>query len=214
MISTNGIVLIGGGGHCRSVVDSLRKSDKGRGVDSVIVDPKLKLGNVVYGCRVVGTDDDLRVLFEQGYKESFITVGCIKSTANRRYIYNAARDIGFSFATIIDESAVVAGDVDVEMGVYVAKGTIINTGSWIGICAIINTGAIIEHDCRIGAFSHIAAGAVICGGVQIGEDVLIGANATVIQGTKIGDGCIVGAGSTILADVPKNTTVVGVWKGL
>ena len=37
-------------------------------------------------------------------------------------------------------------------------GGIVNSGSKIGKCAIINTGAIVEHDCTIGDFVHITAG--------------------------------------------------------
>ena len=59
---------------------------------------------------------------------------------------------------------------------------------------IINTGAIVEHDCIVDDFSHVAVGAVLCGGVSIGSETLIGANATVIQGRTVGNKCIVGAG--------------------
>lgn len=49
---------------------------------------------------------------------------------------------------------------------------------------MINTGAIIEHDCRVSNFSHVAVGSVLCGEVIVGENTLIGANATVIHGEK------------------------------
>ncbi len=66
---------------------------------------------------------------------------------------------------------------------------------------IINTGAIIEHDCKVGEFSHIAVRSVLCEEVSIGKQPLIGANATVIQQKAGGNYCIVGAGTTIRKDV-------------
>ena len=211
--NTSGLVLIGGGGHCRSVIGSLRKNEKYASTDVVVVDPKLQIGSMVDDCRVVGTDGDLQILYDQGYKEAFITVGSIKNTEKRRELYNVVVERGFSLPTIIDKSSVISEDIKIETGVYVARGSIINSGCRIGVSAIINTGAIIEHDCSIGAFSHIAVGAVVCGGVEIGDGVLVGANSTIIQGIKIGSGSVIGAGSTVIADVPQNTLAVGLWGG-
>ena len=72
---------------------------------------------------------------------------------------------------------------------------------------IINTGAIVEHDCKIGSFSHIVIGSVLCGRVTVGEHTLIGANSTVIWERKIGYCCIIGAGVTIRKDVEENSMV-------
>ncbi len=46
----------------------------------------------------------------------------------------------------------------------------------------------------------------------IGDNVNFGANALVLGNVRIGDNCSIGAGAIVLADVPKNTTVMGVWK--
>ena len=62
---------------------------------------------------------------------------------------------------------------------------------------IINTKAVVEHDCVIGDYSHIAVGAVLCGEVKIGKSVLVGANATVIQCRTIADKEIVAAGYVV-----------------
>ena len=74
---------------------------------------------------------------------------------------------------------------------------------------IINTGAIIEHDCSIGDFSHIAPGAVLAGNVSIGSGCMIGANSVIKQGVKVGDNVIIGAGAVVLKDVNAETTFVG-----
>lgn len=211
--NTSRLLLIGGGGHCRSVIGSLRKNVKYANIYIGVVDPSLHIGSKVDGCRVVGTDEDLQILYDQGYKEAFITVGSVKKTKKRRELYNMVTEIGFSLPTIIDKSSVISENIEMETGVYVGRGSIINSGCRIGISAIINTGVIIEHDCSIGAFSHIAVGAVVCGGVEIGDGVLVGANSTIIQGIKIGNGSVIGAGSTVIADIPENTLAVGLWGG-
>lgn len=205
------LVLIGAGGHCRSVIDSVLSRDNYK--DIVITDPDVTAGTIVHGCRVVGNDDMLPILFREGYKAAFISVGSIRDTACRRRLVKHAQDIGFVFPSIIDLSAIVAEDVIVSEGVFIGKNAVINANSKISEFSIINTGSIVEHDCMIGQFSHISVGAIVCGGVEIGNDVFIGANATVIQGIVIHDNTIIGAGSTILHDVPSNAVITGVYGG-
>ena len=76
--------------------------------------------------------------------------------------------------------------------------------------AIINTRAIIEHECHIGPFTHIAVGAVLCGNVDVGDDSFIGANATITEGTKLGNHVIVGAGSVVRQPLPCGCMAAGV----
>lgn len=206
------IVLIGGGGHCRSVIDALKACNDYS--DIVITDSDILKGSIIQECIVAGTDDVLPVLYNHGFEDAFIAVGGIKDTSVRRRCYDIAKTIGFSLSVIIDPSSAIARDVQISKGVYVGKNATINSGSKIGCCAIINTGAIIEHECIIGEFSHISVGAVVCGNCNIGSDVFIGANATVIQGVHIGDNSIIGAGTVVLADVPSDITVTGVWDGI
>ena len=87
--------------------------------------------------------------------------------------------------------------------------TIINSQVIIGKGCIVNTGAIIDHECEIGDFSHIAPGATLSGNVKVGKSCFIGANSTVIQGVKIGNNVIIGAGAVVIKDVPDNITIVG-----
>ncbi len=210
-ISSRKIVLAGGGGHAISVADALRSAGKYKEI--VITDRDIPAGTLVGGIRVAGDDDMLPDLFADGFTDAFISVGSIKDTALRRSIHEKAASLGFSFPHIADPSAVIAGDVLMDEGVFAGKRAVINAGNRIGKFSIINTAAVIEHECSIGDFSHVSIGAVVCGQSVIENDVFIGANATVIQGIKIGSGCVVGAGAVVLADVPAGTRVIGVWKG-
>ena len=66
------IILIGGGGHCKAVIDVIEKEGKYQ-VEGII-DIKKKLGTECYGYKIVGTDEDLRE-FARHYKYFFITIG-------------------------------------------------------------------------------------------------------------------------------------------
>lgn len=208
----NKIVLIGGGGHCKSVIDTLVRM--GCYSKIMVTDKDISSGEKILGCPVVGRDEILPRLFECDYQKAFITVGSIKSTEIRRRIYGEARSIGFSFPLIVDPSAIIAESAVISQGVFIGKNAVVNADVKLDDFSIINTGAIIEHECHIGQFTHISVGAVVCGNVEIESDVFIGANATIIQGIKIGMNSVIGAGSVVLADVPENSSVVGVWKAV
>ena len=75
---------------------------------------------------------------------------------------------------------------------------------------IINSGAIVEHDCVIESHAHIATGAQLASTVYVGEGSHIGIGASVRQCISIGQYAIIGAGAVVIDNVPDNVVVVGV----
>ena len=94
-------------------------------------------------------------------------------------------------------------------GVQIFPNAVVQNNAKVGDYSILNTGAILEHDCICGNGVHIMPGAVIGGNSVIDDYVSIGLNATVLPKVKIGEGAIVGAGSVVTKDVKKNEVVVG-----
>lgn len=202
------IILLGIGGHAHSVVDSIEQN----GVFQIagFLDTEKKKGAYFRDYHVLGTDTALEKCYRSGVKCAFITIGFLGDGDTRNKLYRQLKGIGYKIPVIVDRTAVVATDAVVQEGTFVGKNAVVNANVNIGKMCIINTGAIIEHDCRIGDFSHVAAGSVLCGGVIVGEQSLIGANATVIQETKIGSHSVIGAGAAVIADVPDQSTAVGI----
>ena len=152
------LLLIGGGGHCRSVLSSVLSLSKYEEIG--IVD---YADTSVLGVPVVGRDEDLPDLKKAGWTDAFITVGSIGDTSLRQRLYQMVVNNGLIVPAIIDATAIIAQDVKIAAGCFIGKGVILNSGSCIGKCAIINTGAIIEHDCLVGDFVHISPGTVLAG---------------------------------------------------
>ena len=198
------LLLIGGGGHCRSVLDTAIQLNI---YDEIgIVD---FTDSSCLGVPVVGTDDDIPRLIREGWNEAFITVGSVGSTGIRRRLYRMVKKLNLEIPSLIDPTAVIANGVKIGEGTFVGKRAVVNTCAEIGACAIINTGAIVEHDCKIGEFSHISPGAVVCGQVAVGNDSHMGAGSVVRQQIVIGDDVLIGAGSTVVADIPSNSKAYG-----
>lgn len=201
------ILLIGGGGHCKSVLDSLLELNEYTEIG--IVDKKENLGKSVMGVPVVGCDDNLPALFRAGYRYAFVTVGSIGNPTLRIKLFNLLSEIGYEIPVIIDGSAKVSKHAKIEQGVFIGKQSIVNAGALIQKGAILNSGSIVEHDCQISAFSHIAPGAVLGGEVVVGEHSHVGSNATVKQQIHIGSNSIIGMGSVVLQNIDSNTMAYG-----
>lgn len=201
------LILVGGGGHCLSVLDTICRIN---GYDEVLIlDVVSQIGKELLGYEIIGTDAELPALYRRGYRDAFITVGSITDTTVRKNLAAKVLSEGFNLVNIIDPSAVVSSNITLGKGVFIGKKAVVNAECQISDMAIINTGAIIEHGNRIGAFSHVAVGAVLCGNVSVGCDCLIGANSTVLQGICIGDNSVIGAGSIIYKNVAGKTKIYG-----
>lgn len=201
------IVLIGFGGHSKSVIDAIEKRQEYE-IAGVLEMPG-KEEQEYRGYRVIGTDDRLEELYRAGIKNAFVTLGFMGNSRVRNRIYQKLKEIGFSLPVIIDPSAVLAGDVRIGEGTFVGKCAVINADVSAGRMCIINTGAILEHEVSVGDFSHISVGTTLCGQVSAGTNVFVGASSTVIQGITIGDGSIIGAGTTVVRNVDSNMLVYG-----
>ncbi|MDF1879477.1 NeuD/PglB/VioB family sugar acetyltransferase [Sulfurimonas sp. SAG-AH-194-C20] len=169
------ILLIGGGGHCKSVIDVIEQED--RFIIAGIVDKKELLGSKVLGYEVVGCDDDLKKLHEK-YKNIMITVGHIKSNSVRVKLFHLVKSIGYTLPTIISPLAYVSKHSFVDEGSVVMHQALVNANANIGKNCIINTKALVEHDAIVENNCHISTSAVINGGTIIKENTFFGSNAT------------------------------------
>lgn len=201
------IILIGGGGHCKSVIDTIKSSNL---YDIYgIIDIEKNIGQSVNGVNVIDCDRNLIKYRNKGIKKAFITIGSVGNPKLRINLYKLALNAGFDFPVIIDKTSIVSDSVEIGKGTFIGKGAVINAETRIGSNCIVNTGSIIEHDCNIGNFVHVSPGSTICGGVKIGNNTHIGANSTIIQYKTIGENTIIGAGSIVTKDINDNVTAYG-----
>jgi acetyltransferase EpsM len=75
---------------------------------------------------------------------------------------------------------------------------------------IVNTGAIVEHDCVLEDGSSLGPGACMAGRVQIGRGAFISTGVTLAPRVRVGAGTVVGAGSVVVADLPDGVLAYGV----
>ena len=201
-----GLVLIGGGGHCRSCLEVL-SLDAGRTVLGILDLPG-RLGSSVLGCPVIGTDDDLPALASQG-NEFLVTLGHAGDPGPRRMIFERLQDLGARVATLVSPLAHLSAFAQVGPGSVALHHALVNAGAAIGANAILNTGSLVEHDARIGDHAHVSTRAVVNGGCTVGEGSFLGSGSVISHGVALGPGILLGAGTVVIRDLLEPGTYVG-----
>ena len=185
------ILLVGYGGHAKSIADSIERQKKyciAGYTDFDKHDSKYSY---------LGSDDNLIDIYNSGIRNAIIGIGYIGKEKNREKIAEKLINIGFGLPAIVDPSAIISPTAIIGEGTFIGKNAIINTEAKVGRFCIINTSAIIEHECFVDDFSHIAVASILCGQVCVGRGAFIGANATIIQNQCIEPYEIVPAGETV-----------------
>lgn len=200
------LILIGGGGHCKAVIDVALSA--GRNIMGII--DNNKRGETILGIPVIGGDEDIAA-FASKDVEFLITIGQIKSADIRKQIANAILAAGGKITKpIIAKTAHISMGATIGNGTVIMHNTVINSDAVIGKNCIINTGAIVEHDCHIGDFVHISTGAIINGGTSINSHCFIGSHATIANAIEIASKTVIGAGTTVIKDITTSGTYCGV----
>jgi len=170
------ILLVGGGGHCRAVIDVIEQENKFE--IAGIIDKKELIGQKVLNhYEVIGCDDDLEMLFKK-YRYAIVTVGQIKSSNIRVKLYMLLKEIGYQLPVIVSPLAYVSKYAQIDEGTIIMHQALVNANAKVGKNCIINTKALVEHDAVIEDFCHISTSAIVNGGVKIKEETFYGSNAT------------------------------------
>jgi sugar O-acyltransferase (sialic acid O-acetyltransferase NeuD family) len=198
----NSLILIGGGGHCKSVIDVIESS--GHFSIKGIIDNNLK-GDVL-GYPILGNDADLEKIDFMA-KYACISIGQIKSPNLRIKLFNYLQNLNYELPAIVASSARVSKFATLAPGVIVMHGATIVAGSKISTNTIINNHVLVDHDCIIGSNCHISTGATLNGNVVVGENCFIGSGAIVREGVRIGPGSFIAMDSAVSTDISPNTIV-------
>ncbi len=198
------LILIGGGGHCKSVIDVAESA--GYNILGILDMPE-EVGKSVLDYKVIGTDNDIPQYVDKA--EFIITVGFIKNPAIRVRIYNKVKEAGGKLATIVASTAHVSRYATLGEGTVVMHQAVVNAGAQVGANCIINTFCNIEHDAVIGNQCHISTGAMMNGDCKVGERVFIGSQSVLANGITVEEDIIVGAGSVVRKSISEKGVYAG-----
>ncbi|MDR2085158.1 MAG: acetyltransferase [Bacteroidales bacterium] len=203
MLDYKKIILVGGGGHCKSVIDVIENTDY-----SIlgVLDMPDKIGSDVLGYPIIGSDEDISIYFDKAL--FLVTLGQINNPEPRKMLHCKITEAGGKFATIISPTAYVSKHAEIGEGTVVLHKAVVNAGVLIGKGCIINTCANIDHDSVVGDYSHISTGVMVNGNCRIGKEVFIGSQSTVANNISIVDNTVVSAGVFIAKNIVSSGTYV------
>jgi len=194
------VAVLGGGGHCRVVISTLRAAHGPFAVDAVYDDDWTKDGTMIMGVPIMHT-----TRLPAGSR-AVIAIG---SNSVRERCHERFREL--EWITVVHPFAWVDPSVVLGDGTVVLAGAIIQPGSTLGKHTIVSTNCSIDHDCHLGDFVSVCPRATLCGGVRAGNGSFFGAGCTIRNYVRIAAKCTVGMGAALVSSIEvEGQTWVGV----
>ena len=203
--TNNRLIIYGAGGHGRSLAALVEKAGFYQ-IVGFLDDGDLQIEKIS-GLDLLGGADQLQKLAEQDIRRAINGVGGIGNLEARLSVYDRLSRAGFHCPTVIHPTSFLEESVELEDGNQVFPFAYLGTHVQVGFGCIVNTGAIVSHDCILDAYVNLSPGATLAGGVHVGEGALIGMRATVNLDVQIGRRAQIGNGATVKADVPAGGVV-------
>lgn len=196
------IIVIGCGGHARSVVNSIIK--KGYHEDILIIDKYAIIGEEILGQKVMSNYES------QSHDISVFFIVAVGDNSSRKEKYYDAVNMEWIPMTVVAQTAQIGINAKLGRGDYIAENSYVGPEACIGDNTIINTGSIIEHETKVGNNCHVAPNVTVCGRCNIGDNCFLGASSIVIDKISICKDVKLGAGAVVTHDITEPGTYVGV----
>ncbi len=194
------LILIGAGGHSKSVADSI---DTAKYQLCGFIDENKKgihLGLPIFGDQIESVPNFREYCY-------FVSIGDVEF---RKIWFDRVLEKGLEVINIIDSSAIISSSAKMGIGNFIGKMAILNADSEIGNNNVINTKVLVEHECKVGSHNHLSTNSVINGNVVVEDSVFFGSSAVCNGQLSIGHHSVVGSGSVVIRPVEPWVTVVGV----
>lgn len=195
---TDGVLVVGAGGHAKVVVATLRAA--GFRVGGIYDDNPSLHGTQILGAPVVGPLKDLK---------SCAGAAAVIAVGDCRVRSELSGELPLEWVTVVHPAAWVHESVSLGAGTVVFAQAAVQPASRLGCHVIVNTAATVDHDCTVEDFVHIAPGVHLAGNVTVAEGALLGIGAVAAPGTAIGAWSCVGAGGVVTRNIPAKMVAVG-----
>jgi len=199
------VIIYGGGGLSKMIIETVRATGAYQIVG--VIDDSLPKGSDVIGSPVLGGEEVLPDLFNNGVRMAVNSVGGIGSYKVRLAVFEKLAEIGFVCPAIVHPTAFIDQSATLEAGVLVLAQSYVSAKAEVGMGTLINNTVVVSHDNVLGVCTNLSPGAKLAGDVILEDFVQIGMNATVNIGVRVGKESLIGNGATVKKDVPAGTRV-------
>jgi sugar O-acyltransferase (sialic acid O-acetyltransferase NeuD family) len=192
-------LLIFGLGELSELAHYYFSQHAGRRVEAFTADPAYLAEDRFAGLPVLAFDEARRRYPPESH-DLFVAIGYSNHNSGRKRVYLEARTLGYTLASFVHESAIVARNVRVGANMMLRERAVVGPYVSLGEDIIVGVHAALSHHVRVDSHVWLGSGSLICGGVALGECCFVGAGATVRDKVTVGPRCIVGAGALIMSD--------------
>ena len=189
------ILLIGSGGHAKSIIDILETNSEWNIFG--LVGLENEVGKKILDFPIIWNDNDLPALRKK-VKYTFLSIGQIGLSCKRKNMTDYLKKLNYNFPVLRSKFSIVSKYSSIDEGTLICHDVVINSNTKIGKQCIINTKSLIEHDVVIEDFCHISTGVIINGGASIGEGSFIGSGSIIREGVVIPPHTVISAGKRIM----------------
>lgn len=183
------LVIVGAGGHGRSVLELVRLLDAHNPLG--FLDDALAQGTTIMGLPILGPTSMLEHLREHGTTTVHVAIG---HNPMREALCARARAAGLGLTTLIHPRACVAPSAVLGDGSAVMALAVVGTEARLGEGVIVNVGAVVDHHASVGHHGHLGANATMAGGTSIGARAWLQAGSAIGYRVHLDDDVILPPG--------------------
>jgi acetyltransferase EpsM len=164
-------------------------------------------GEQIYGLPVLGRFEDWRQCSDD-------VVFCPAAQKVRDMPRRARRieELGIPpsrWATVQHPISVVARDVSLGVGCFVASFVTVQPGGRIGDFASLRSGASVGHHATIDEHAYVGPNATMCGRTHLMRGAHLGPNAVILDHMTVGRYAVIGIGATVTKNVRDFAVMMG-----
>ena len=189
------VLLIGSGGHARSLIDLIETTGQWR--IHGLVGFAEQTGDNVLGYKVIGCDEDL-IKLREVCSAAVLALGQLPNPEPRQRLAAYLEKLDFQLPVLISPKAIVSRHAQIDAGTTIGHGVIVNAAVKVGKYCTLNSSSLLEHDVYVGDHCHISTGALVNGDVHIGAGSFIGSGSLIREGLKLPPQSVISAGKRVM----------------
>ena len=186
------LLIVGAGGHGRSVAEAVLMADHFSLV-GFLDDDAFARREEVWGLPVLGP----ATAFENYANKATHAVVAIGNNVLRQKLFVQLQAAGFALARVIHPKAIVSPRALLGSGVAVMAGAIVGTEATLGQGCIVNCGAVVDHHAQVHEFGHLGVNACMAGGSVLGALAWMQAGSAIGYGVQIAAGTVLKPGEAL-----------------
>jgi UDP-N-acetylbacillosamine N-acetyltransferase len=194
-------IIIGNGGHARSLISLLIKRRK-KNINIKAIS-KLRKNETIFNLPIVKLDIKKDLKRNDNF---FLAIGDILI---RSKYFNLLKKQRKLTPNIFSISLNMNKDLLIGSGNFIGENVFIGPNVKIGSNNIINTNSSIDHECQIGSNCNISPGVILAGRVKISDNSFIGMGVSIADKVELCKNIVIGANSFVNKSIKISGTYYG-----